>query len=140
MTGMQPIQRLAVVAVLLISACGQVEPVTVAVSMPDCVYRGADRMREGDASVSLTLNGIADARADLVLIAEGHSYSEFVEVLANTGEVPTWAEPVVELELSQDDGLDGVEETVSLAAGSYALLCVSEDGVRPATSLTVRES
>ncbi|HET9259115.1 MAG TPA: hypothetical protein VFP42_03180 [Acidimicrobiia bacterium] len=134
---MQPIQRLVVVAVLLISACGQVEPVTVAVSMPDCVYRGADRMRAGDASVSLTLNGIADAGATLVLIEDTHGYSELVEVLHETGQVPTWVESVVELELSPDDGIDGVEETVTLDAGTYALLCVSDDGVRPASSLTV---
>ena len=41
---------------------------TVAVSMPECVYRGSDSMREGTVSVSLTLNGVTDAGATLVLI------------------------------------------------------------------------
>lgn len=139
MTGMQPIQRLAVVAMVLVSACGQVEPVTVAVSMPDCVYRGADRMREGEASVSLTLNGIADVGATLVRIEEDHTYDDLGDVLDNTGQIPSWASPVVELELSADDGLDGIEETVFLQAGIYALLCMEEDAVRPASSLTVRD-
>lgn len=136
---MRRIQRLAVFALVLVSACGQVEPVTVAVSMPDCVYRGAERMREGIASVSLTLNGIADVGATLVLVEEGRTYVELIDVLTNTGEIPTWASPVVELEMSNDDGVDGVEETVSLEAGTYALLCVDNSGVRPASSLTVRE-
>jgi hypothetical protein len=134
---MRLIQRLAVLAMVLVSACGQVEPVTVAVSMPDCVYRGADRMREGVASVSLTLNGIADVGATLVLIEEDRSYGELVDVVSNTGEAPTWARPVVELTLSNDDGVEGIEETISLPAGTYALLCVDDNGVRPASSLTV---
>ena len=134
---MRLIQRLAVLAIVLVSACGQVEPVTVAVSMPDCVYRGADRMLEGVASVSLTLNGIADVGATLVLIEEDRSYGELVDVVSNTGEAPTWVRPVVELTLSNDDGLEGIEEAISLPAGTYALLCVDDNGVRPASSLTV---
>lgn len=137
MTCMPPTMRLAVLAVVLASACGQVEPVTVAVSMPDCVYRGSDRMREGTASVSLNLNGIADAAATLVLIDDGHTYQDLTEALRATGGVPEWAEPVVELELSSDDGLDGIEETTTLSEGTYALLCVDDSGMRPASSLVV---
>lgn len=135
---MRPTLRLAALAVVLISACGQVEPVTVAVSMPECVYRGSDSMREGTVSVSLTLNGVTDAGATLVLIENDHSYDDLVAEVARTGEVPDWALPLVELELSHDDGLDGIEETRSLGEGVYALLCVDDDGVRPASSLTVR--
>ena len=130
---------LAAVTLCVLSACGQVEPVTMAVSMPDCVYQGQNQMLEGEVSVSLSLNGITQAGAVLAEIVGDHTYAELGEALEETGKIPSWARTVVELALSSAEALEGVEEQVDLAQGLYALICVDDSGVRTATSLVVRE-
>lgn len=136
---MRPSPLVVVVAVCLLSACGQVEPVTMAVTMPDCVYQGQNQMVEGEVSVSLGLNGITEATVVLTEIPANRTYAELDEVLRETGTVPSWVRPVVELELSSSDALDGVDERAELGPGSYALVCIDDTGARPATSLVVRE-
>lgn len=125
------------VAAISIAACGQVEPVTMAVTMPDCVYQGQNQMREGDVSVSLVLNGITQASVILAELTGDHTYTELRETIESG--LPTWASPVVEIELSSSDALDGVARTVALRPGDYALVCVDDSGVRLATSMAVRE-
>ena len=129
--------RVAVVSLCVLSACGQVEPVTMAVTMPDCVYQGQNQMREGDVSVSLSLNGITEATAILVELTGDHTYAELAETIQSG--LPAWTRPVAEVELSSSDALDGVEERVTVGAGDYARVCVDDSGARLATSLVVRE-
>jgi len=126
-----------VVAVIALAACGQVEPVTMAVTMPDCVYQGQNQMTEGEVSLSLALNGITDATVILVELTGEHTYDELRGTLESG--IPDWARSVAEIELSSSDALDGVEDTVALTSGSYALICVDDSGARLATSLVVRD-
>lgn len=135
---MRPTHLIIVVAAMSIAGCGQVEPVTMAVTMPDCVYQGQNQMSEGDVSVSLSLNGITEATVVLVELTDEHTYAELGQTIGSG--LPSWAQPVVEVGLSTSDALDGVEETVSVGPGDYALVCIDDSGIRLATSLVVRES
>lgn len=116
---------LAAIALLGLSACGQVEPVMVAITMPDCVHRGATSMSEGRMSLSLTLNGIADAAVILVEIPEGRSYSELEESLDDR-RPPSWATEITEVRLSSAQGVEGAVEEIALRAGDYAVVCVDD--------------
>ena len=137
--GMRHFLHVAVVAMCLLTACGQVEPVTMALSMPDCVYQGQNQMSEGEVSVSLSLNGITEASAVLAELTDEHTYPELEERLQETGTIPSWARPIVELDLSSSAALDGIDEQAELEPGLYALICVDDSGARVATSLVVRE-
>lgn len=125
---MRTVARSALVLVsLLLTACGQVEPVILAVSMPDCTYRGATRMVPGEASLSLSLNGLGSARALLVELEDGRTHVELGAHLEQTGgweDRPDWIRPVIDLELSDADGVDGTEDSSRLAAGDYAVVCI----------------
>jgi len=125
---MRTVARSALVLVsLLLTACGQVEPVILAVSMPDCTYRGATRMVPGEASLSLSLNGLGSARALLVELEDGRTHVELGAHLEQTGgweDRPPWIRPVIDLELSDADGVDGTEDSSRLAAGDYAVVCI----------------
>jgi hypothetical protein len=123
--------------VLALAACGQVEPVTMAISMPDCVYQGANTMRAGVVSVSLTLNGIDSASVVLGEIIDDHTYDELGEHLDTSSAIPTWLDPRLQLDLSTDDGVSGVSKMRFLSPGTYALVCVDESGPRPASPMTV---
>ncbi|MFZ0012632.1 MAG: hypothetical protein WAL25_00830 [Acidimicrobiia bacterium] len=120
-------------AVLLSSlvACGQVEPVIVAVSMPECTSSNVRSMREGRLSLSLTLNGIAHSGVAVAELIEDHSYDELQEHVATGSDVwerrPEWLRVRAELELSSAQGLDGVEETVYVESGDYAIVCLDHD-------------
>lgn len=147
---MRRVPWIAAALILAVAACGQVEPVLAHVTMPDCTYQGANSMDEGEISLSLTLNGLANAGVMLGAIAEEHTYEELethlTEVSAELGSLPTWLEGVIDLRLSDAQALDGVEDTAHLRAGIYAVICVDypydggEPLVRLATSLDVEES
>lgn len=110
---------------LLLVACGQVDPVLMPVSMPECIYQGPSSMREGDARVSLTFNGIGESGVALVELAGEGRFDELTahfEADPRWSERPSWVSPVVELRL--DSGGEGVQETVALSAGSYAVVCI----------------
>lgn len=114
-------------AVATLAACGQVEPVTLAVSMPDCVATVPSAMREGDASVSLTLNGLSDSGVALVRLDGERTHDDLTAHFERNNRWssrPPWAVVVVELRLDAGQGLDGVEETVTLDEGSYAMVCI----------------
>jgi hypothetical protein len=120
-------------AALLISvvACGQVEPVILAVSMPECTSSKLPPMREGRLSLSLTLNGIAHSGVAVAELTEGHTYDELLEHVTAGADVwerrPDWLKVRAELELSSAQGLDGVEETVFVESGDYAVVCLDHD-------------
>lgn len=147
---MRRVPRLAAVLTLVVAACGQVEPVLAHVTMPDCTYQGATSMEEGEISLSLTLNGLADSGVVLAELADGNTYDDlanhFDAVSNELSELPAWVEPVIELRLSDFEGVEGVEESAGLEAGSYAMICVDYpyDGgtplVRLATPFEVDES
>ena len=136
---MRTAARSALVLVsLLLTACGQVEPVLLAVSMPDCTYRGATQMEPGEASLSLSLNGLGSARALLVELEDGRTYVELgahLEQAGGWGDRPDWIRPVIDLGLSDVDGVDGREASSRLAAGDYAVVCIDlETGTARAAS------
>lgn len=120
--------RSAVLVVsLMLGACTQVEPVLLAVGMPECTYRGAATMEPGQASLSLTLNGLGRARASLVELADGHSYDELATHFEENGaweDRPEWLRPVIDVQLSDADGIDGVADNADLDIGHYAVVCV----------------
>lgn len=132
---------------LLGAACGQVDPVLLPVSMPECVYQGASSMHEGNARVSLTLNGLGSVALALVEITDDMTYDDLadhLETRAGSWETaPGWVATELELSLDDAQGLDGVDETVTLDPGSYALVCIDHpygDGAvtaRVAASLEV---
>ena len=128
--------------VLVAVACGQVEPVLIHVTMPDCTYQGSREMSEGEVSLSLSLNGLADAGAVLAAIGEEHTYenleAHLTDVSNELEDLPDWVEDVIDLRLSDAQALDGVEDTARVAAGTHALLCVDypyEDGRTPTVSV-----
>lgn len=123
---------LVAVSLLLLSGCGQVDPVLVAVSMPDCVLSGASTMEEGTVRVSLALNGIADAAVEVVEIPDGRQFDELAQRVSEEI-IPVWAEPLAVVELSTADGIEGAVETLHLDPGTYALICVDhpDDGSKP---------
>jgi hypothetical protein len=126
-----------VALVLAVAACGQVEPVQMSVSMPDCIAQGPDSMREGLLGMSLTLNGLSPAEVDLLEITGEHGYAELGDEIESTGTVPSWAETVITLALSPDDGVDGVYEESMMEEGEYAVLCRDSLGPRLARTFTV---
>jgi hypothetical protein len=142
---MRTAARSALVSVsLLLAACGQVEPVILAVSMPDCTYRGATQMEPGEASLSLSLNGLGSARALLVELEDGHTHVELSAHIDQTDgweDRPEWIRPVIDLELSDADGVDGTEDSSRLAPGDYAVVCIDlETGTaRTASPLHVED-
>lgn len=131
-----------------LTACGQVEPVLVRVSMPDCAHQGATSMEEGEMSLILTLNGLGDAGLVLVELADDREYADIVEHLRENPRwsgPPSWTSEVTSLRIEGGIGIDSVEETLRLAAGRYALVCVdrsTEEGAlaQPAAQLEVRDS
>lgn len=142
-------RRLSLTAILVVisvlAACGQVEPVIMAVSMPECTYQGPVRMEEGEVSLSLSLNGLGRARVLLVELEDGHEYGEVEEQLEESTDWdsrPEWLRPVIDLQLSDAQGVAGVEDTAHLTAGQYVVVCVDEGSGegRPASPLEVRGS
>jgi hypothetical protein len=131
----------------LVLSCGQVDPVIMTVAMPDCVYQGPISIMEGNVRLSLTLNGLGDAGAGLVRFTGEETYDSLVDHLGTVSDrwddLSSRVEPVVELRLSDREGVDGVEETARLDAGRYAVICIdhpydgSDATARPATSLEV---
>lgn len=122
----------ATLVLTLPAACGQVEPVLMPVSMPECIYQGPSSMSIGNASVSLTLNGIGDAGVALVRLVDDETHSDLEAHLATIGDRwadrPEWVTTVLELRLDSSQGLDGVDETMTLQAGSYAVVCIDHTG------------
>ena len=128
---------LALVA-LSVAACGQADPVVLAVSMPDCITQGPSAMRTGNVRVSLTLNGLADSGVALVELTGEEGYQDLVRHFEGADlweDRPSWVSPLVELRLDPSQALDGVEETTHLDEGRYALVCIHHayDG-SPATA------
>lgn len=144
--GMRTIPRSAVLSLLIVVAsCGQVEPVLLTVSMPDCTFRGTTEMEPGEASLSLSLNGLGNAKALLVELVGGHSYDELAAHLEQGDEFgggSKWTSTVIEVELSDTDGIDGIADSTLLDEGEYAVICVDlETGAaRAASPLRVAES
>lgn len=135
------------VLLLAVVACGQVEPVLMALSMPDCTYSGPDSMDEGRARLSLTLNGIGEWGAALVVFEDDHEFSE-LELVAEESpllaDLPEWVRVVVELRLSDDGGREGTDAERVLEAGEHAVLCIYPDDdddttYRPAHGIRVDE-
>lgn len=123
------VSRLVACTFLVLAGCGQVEPVLLKVSMPDCTYQGPSSMRAGEASLSLGLNGLGDARVLLVALTGGHSYQELSEEFDSNAEWaarPDWIEAVLDVELGDDQGVSGMEETTELTDGRYAIICVDQ--------------
>lgn len=111
----------------LLVACGQVDPVLMPVSMPECIYQGPSSMREGSVRLSLTLNGMADAGVALVEIDQDHTPAALSDHLAGAAgweNAPSWVSTRAELHLDSASGRDGVDETVALTEGSYAVVCI----------------
>ncbi|HJQ76250.1 MAG TPA: hypothetical protein VJ948_03200 [Acidimicrobiia bacterium] len=136
-------------AVLLMTptACGQVEPVLVAVSMPDCAHQGATSMEEGEARLILTLNGLADVGLALVEITGDRDYQDLVEHLTTAprwDRPPPWVTEVASLRIDGGIGVDSVEETLDLEEGLYAVVCLDHSSEeagslgQPAAPLLVR--
>jgi hypothetical protein len=113
--------------ILSLTACGQVEPVLMTVSMPDCTFAGTDSMEEGRARLGLTLNGIGEWGAALVALDRNHTFDDLVaenESSDTLNDLPSWARTVIELRLSEDDAVDGVDVERVLDPGGYAVICV----------------
>ena len=110
------------------TACGQVEPVLLPVTMPDCVYQGASAMDEGMARLSLAANGLGRFGVALVEVPAETAAADVEDHLAEVGNtwgrLPEGATTRVVLRLDDTLGVDGVEESLPLRAGSYALLCI----------------
>lgn len=113
---------------LTIVACGQVEPVLMHVTMPDCTYQGVAEMEEGEVSLSLSLNGLADAGAVLVELTSGHTFEDLETHLDSVSneldDLPDWVVELISLRLADTEGRDGIEGSERLRAGSYAVLCI----------------
>lgn len=129
---------------LFLAACGQVEPVLLSVSMPDCTYLGPVDMEPGDVSLSLTLNGLGNARVLLVELTDNHSYDDLEVQLASGGweDRPDWSRAMIDIELSDTQGIDGEEGTSTLHEGEFAVVCIdlSAGVARVASPLSVEES
>lgn len=149
LSAMRLVPSIAAALVPILAACGQVDPVIMHVTMPDCTYQGATSMLEGEVSLSLSLNGLADAGARLVELTGDHTYADLkshLEVVSpNLDELPEWADDVIDLRLADFEGKEGVEDTARVPDGDYALLCIDypydggEPTVRLATPLEVRD-
>lgn len=129
---MRPRHRLLLFSILLtLTACGQVEPVIVAVGMPECSSSGVASMREGRLSLSLTLNGIAHSGVVLAELIEDHSYDDLEEHVATRSDLweqrPEWVKVRAELELSTSEGIDSAEETIFVEEGDYAIVCIDHE-------------
>lgn len=114
-------------AMTALAACGQVEPVILTVSMPDCTFRGATEMEPGVASLSLSLNGLGTGRVLVVEIEAGHTYDELAAHFEQGGGLDgtaDWARPVIDVELSDTDGIGATAESNELGMGDYAVVCV----------------
>ena len=131
---------------LTVIACGQVEPILMPVSMPECIYGGPSSMKEGTARLSLSLNGLGEAGVALIRLSGDKTYDDLVEHLGSLSGAwdrrPDWVTTEMALSLDDGQGLDGVEETRSLDEGDYAIVCFGyPDGadaeVSPAASLEV---
>ena len=131
---------------LTVAACGQVEPILMPVSMPECIYGGPSSMKEGTARLSLSLNGLGEAGVALIRLSGDKTYDDLVEHLGSLSGAwdrrPDWVTTEMELSLDDGQGLDGVEETRSLDEGDYAIVCFGyPDGadaeVSPAAALEV---
>lgn len=146
---MPRLRRLWVASLLVLLAttgCGQVEPVLVTVSMPDCAHTGATTMDVGELRVILTLNGLGSAGLMLVELDAERAYQDLVDELENgsgDGSFPPWVTEVVSLQIEDGTGVDSVAETFDIEEGQYALVCLyrSRDGsetmVEPAAPLAV---
>ena len=144
---MRRVPRIAAVLILLATACGQVEPVLAHVTMPDCTYQGATSMEQGGISLSLTLNGLADAGVMLAELAGDKAHDDLTthidEVSDALSDLPTWVESVIDLRLSDFEGVEGVESSADLSPGNYSVICVDypynegQPVVRLATPLRV---
>lgn len=117
---------------LALVACGQVEPVLLPVSMPECIYSGPAVMEEGSASLSLRINGLGEAAVLVVGIEDGHEVEDLATHLTDVSdqwtERPDWLSTRVEVRLSSAEGLSGREKTVQLRPGQYAVVCVDHTG------------
>lgn len=150
MEPMRLVPRIAAALIPILAACGQVEPVLLHLSMPDCTYQGTTSMVEGEVSLSLSLNGLADAGARLVELTDENTYAELEthveDVSADVDRLPEWIEDVIDLRLADFEGVDGVQGTDRVGPGSYALLCIdypydeTAATVRLATPVEVRAS
>lgn len=136
----------ASLGVVILVGCGQVDPVLMPVSVPECIYGGPSAMEEGNARVSLNLNGIGDAGVVLVELASERTYADLERHFTNDGRWagrPTWISGLLELRLDSSQGLDGLEETVELTAGNHAIVCLDYSGdeamARPAGRLVVEK-
>ncbi len=119
----------ALTASIALVSCGQADPVLMPVSMPECIYQGPSSMEEGNARISLRLNGLGESGAALVQLTEDRSFDELRAHFENDSRwsrQPSWARTVTELRLERGMGLDddGVARTVDLSAGSYAVVCI----------------
>jgi hypothetical protein len=147
---MRLVPWIAAALVPILAACGQVDPVLMHVTMPDCTYQGATSMVEGEVSLSLSLNGLADAGARLVELGGDHTYADLEShvdaVSPDLDDLPEWADDVIDLRLADFEGMEGVEAAARVGEGGYALLCIdypydrTEPTVRLATRLEVRAS
>ena len=112
----------------LLVACGQVDPVVGALSMPDCTYQGPVAMEEGNVRVILTRNGLGNSGAALVEIGGDGTYADLEMHLRDISDRwdqrPAWLSTRLFLTLDDREAIDGVEDTTRLSEGSYALLCV----------------
>ena len=142
---MRPITPIVtMIAMVGLAACDQVEPAILTVSMPDCTFRGATEMEPGEASLSLSLNGLGEARAMIVEIEGDHTYDELVAHLEQGGAsdgTPDWARPVIDVELSDIDGMGATADHADLEEGDYAVICVdlATGTARAPSSLQVAE-
>jgi len=129
------------------TACGQVEPVLLPVTMPDCLYQGTSAMEAGTARLSLAANSLGRFGVALVEVESETTAADVEEHLTAVeetwGQLPEGANTRLLLRLDESMGVDGVEETVPLRPGSYALICIvfpygeGEPGARLAGMLTV---
>ncbi|MGD2060845.1 MAG: hypothetical protein PVF87_08280 [Acidimicrobiia bacterium] len=146
---MRRVPWIAAVLIVILAACAQVEPVLLQVTMPDCTYMGETSIEEGEISLSLRLNGLADAGVLVAELSGEHAYGDLAthveEISDELADLPTWAETVVDLRLSDSEGIDGVERSARLSEGDYAVICVDypyDQGpplVRLAAPLTVED-
>lgn len=101
----------------------------LAVSMPDCTYQGPVLIEEGEVSLSLTLNGLGESRVLVVELEEGHTFDELeahLDESENWEDRPPWLRPVIDIELSDAQGIEGTSDTSRLGEGEYAVVCVDQ--------------
>lgn len=144
---MRRVPWIAAILIPVLAACGQVEPVLMHVTMPDCTYQGPDAIDEGIVGLSLSLNGLADSGAILAELTSGRTFGELETHLetVSTGldDLPAWVDVVIDLRLSDTDGIEGVGDEARLRPGSYVLFCVdypydgTEPTVAPASTIDV---